>query len=161
MLQFSLTLNFQREFLFIYFFFYFDFGFEVFLIFTQFLKVSFHLQSLQNIGYIATQYIGYICKWWNFSLFLFFNWRIVALKVKVKVKSLSRVWLLATPWTAAHQAPLSMGLSRQEYWNGVPLPSPILMIHNIKGYSSHIVAIKFWLYSLCVQYIFVAYLFYT
>lgn len=52
MLQFSLTLNFQREFLFIYFFFYFDFGFEVFLIFTQFLKVSFHLQSLQNIGYI-------------------------------------------------------------------------------------------------------------
>ena len=43
---------------------------------------------------------------------------------KVKVKSLSRVWLLATPWTAAHQAPLSMGLSRREYWSGVPLPSP-------------------------------------
>ena len=45
-------------------------------------------------------------------------------KWKVKVKSLSRVWLLATPWTAAHQAPLSMGFSRQEYWSGVPLPSP-------------------------------------
>ena len=44
---------------------------------------------------------------------------------KVKVKSLSRVWLLATPWTAAHQAPPSMGFSRQEYWNGVPLPSLI------------------------------------
>ena len=43
---------------------------------------------------------------------------------KVKVKSLSRVRLLATPWTAAHQAPPSMGLSRQEYWSGVPLPSP-------------------------------------
>ena len=43
---------------------------------------------------------------------------------KVKVKSLSRVWLPATPWTAAYQAPLSMGFSRQEYWNGVPLPSP-------------------------------------
>ena len=46
-----------------------------------------------------------------------------AWKWKVKVKSLSRVGLLATPWTAAHQAPLSMGLSRKEYWSGVPLPS--------------------------------------
>ena len=44
--------------------------------------------------------------------------------IKVKVKSLSRVRLLATPWTAAHQAPLSMGFSRQEYWSGVPSPSP-------------------------------------
>ena len=43
---------------------------------------------------------------------------------KVKVKSLSRAWLVATPWTAAHPAPLSMGFSRQEYWGGVPLPSP-------------------------------------
>ena len=42
----------------------------------------------------------------------------------VKVKSLSRVRLVGTPWTAAHQAPPSMGLSRQEYWSGVPLPSP-------------------------------------
>ena len=41
----------------------------------------------------------------------------------VKVKSLSRVRLLATPWTAAYQAPPSMGFSRQEYWSGVPLPS--------------------------------------
>ena len=48
-----------------------------------------------------------------------------AWKWKVKVKSLSHVWLLATPWTAAHQAPLSMGVSRQEYWSGVPLPSLI------------------------------------
>ena len=45
-------------------------------------------------------------------------------KWKVKVKSLSRVRLLATPWTAAHQAPPSMGFSRQEYWISVPLPSP-------------------------------------
>ena len=44
--------------------------------------------------------------------------------MKVKVKSLSRVRLLATPWTTAHQAPLSMRFSRQEYWSGVPLPSP-------------------------------------
>ena len=48
-----------------------------------------------------------------------------AWKWKVKVKSLSHVWLLVTPWTAAHQAPPSMGLSRQEYWSGVPLPSPV------------------------------------
>ena len=44
-----------------------------------------------------------------------------AWKWKVKVKSLSRVRLLATPWTAAHQAPPSVGFSRQEYWSGVPL----------------------------------------
>ena len=48
-----------------------------------------------------------------------------AWKWKVKVKLLSRVWLFATPWTAAYQAPPSMGFSRQEYWSGVPLPSPI------------------------------------
>ena len=46
-----------------------------------------------------------------------------AWKWKVKVKSLSRVRLLATPWTAAYQAPPPMGFSRQEYWSGVPLPS--------------------------------------
>ena len=44
--------------------------------------------------------------------------------IKVKVKSLSCVRLFATPWTAAYQAPPSMGFSRQEYWSGVPLPSP-------------------------------------
>ena len=44
---------------------------------------------------------------------------------KVKVKSLSRVWLLAIPWTAAYQAPLSMEVARQEYWSGSPVPSPI------------------------------------
>ena len=48
-----------------------------------------------------------------------------AWKWKVKGKSLSRVRLLATPWTTAYQAPLSMGFSRQEYWSGVPLPSLI------------------------------------
>ena len=47
-----------------------------------------------------------------------------AWKCKVKVKSLIRVLLLVTPWTAAYQAPPSMGFSRQEYWSGVPLPSP-------------------------------------
>ena len=40
-----------------------------------------------------------------------------------RVKSFSHVWLFATPWTVAHQAPPSMGFSRQEYWSGVPFPS--------------------------------------
>ena len=44
--------------------------------------------------------------------------------MEVKVKSLSRVQLFATPWTVAYQAPLSMGFSRQEYWSGLPFPSP-------------------------------------
>ena len=48
-----------------------------------------------------------------------------AWKWKVKLKSLSRVQLFATPWTAAYQAPPSMGFSRQEYWSGVLLPSPL------------------------------------
>ena len=51
-----------------------------------------------------------------------------AWKWKVKVKSLSHIWLLATPWTAAYQAPPSMGFSRQEYWSGVPLPSPVSFV---------------------------------
>ena len=46
------------------------------------------------------------------------------MRVKVSVQSLSRVRPSATPWTAAHQAPPSMGFSRQEYWSWVPLPSP-------------------------------------
>ena len=48
------------------------------------------------------------------------------MKQKVKVKSLSCVWLFETLWTVAHQAPPSMGFSGQEYWSGVPLPSPKL-----------------------------------
>ena len=80
-----------------------------------------------------------------FSLFKIFNWRIIALQCCVIychtftwishrytwvsyvckwVKSLSRVRLFATPWTVAHQAPPSMGFSRQEYWSGLPIPSP-------------------------------------
>ena len=52
-----------------------------------------------------------------------------AWKWKVKVKSLSHVWLLVTPWTAAHQALPSMGFSGQQYWSGVPLPSPRTCIY--------------------------------
>ena len=56
-----------------------------------------------------------------------------AWKWKVEVKSPSRVGLLKTPWTAAYQAPLYMGFSRQEYWSGLPLPSPRKRI----GQSKH------------------------
>ena len=54
-----------------------------------------------------------------FGFFVFLNeWK------KVKVKSLSRVRLFSASWTVAYQAPLSMGFSRQEYWSGLPFPSP-------------------------------------
>ena len=52
------------------------------------------------------------------------------MKVKSESEVASCVRLLATPWTAAHQAPPPMGFSRQEYQSGVPLPSPVLAIIN-------------------------------
>ena len=55
-------------------------------------------------------------------------------KWKVKTKLLSCVQLLWTPWTAAYQAPPSMGFSRQEYWSGVPLPSPDLRNKTLANY---------------------------
>ena len=59
-----------------------------------------------------------------------------AWKWKVKVKSLSRVWLFVTPWTVDYQAPLSMGFSRQEYWSGVPLPYPLQQLEYLKDQHS-------------------------
>ena len=60
-----------------------------------------------------------------------------AWKWKVKVKSLSSVQLLATPWTAAYQPPPSMGFSRQEYWSGLPLPSPKSFLLHPHSQESH------------------------
>ena len=66
----------------------------------------------------------------HYLSFLFPSWdsshitQTAVINNALKVKSLSPVRLLATPWTAAYQAPPSMGFSRQEYWSGVPLPSP-------------------------------------
>ena len=54
----------------------------------------------------------------------------------MKVKSLSRVLLFTTPWTAAHQAPPSTGFSRQEYWSGVPSPSPFPCHRNTLNYTA-------------------------
>ena len=66
-----------------------------------------------------------------------------AWKQKVKVKSLSRVQHLATPWTAAYEAPPSMGFSRQEYWSGVPLPSPKRVIDKCK---TRCIRVQGWLF---------------
>ena len=65
---------------------------------------------------------------------------------KVKVKSLSRVWLFAIPWTAAYQAPPPMGFSRQEYWSGVPLPSPCDCLLSPNSFWK-----KQWMPPLCVH----------
>ena len=72
-----------------------------------------------------------------------------AWKWKVKVKSLSPVWLLVTPWTGAHQAPSSRGFSRQQYWSGVPLPSPKLLfteylLSNYSGGGNKLWLDKIW-----------------
>ena len=90
-----------------------------------------------------------------------------AWKWKVKVKSLSRVRLLAIPWSAAYQAPSSMGFSRQEYWSGVPLPSlsfsvdlsnSLLLRSNIKLVSIisiviylSIYLVYIYIYSYCIS----------
>jgi len=65
-----------------------------------------------------------------------------AWKWKVKGNSLSHVQLLAIPWTAAYQAPLSIGFSRQEYWSGVPLPSP--QLDTILGFRLFFWPIQVW-----------------
>ena len=59
-------------------------------------------------------------------------------KWKVKVKSLSRVWLFMIAWTAAYQAPPSMGFSRQECWSGLSLPSPYIYILLLLSHVSHV-----------------------
>ena len=61
-----------------------------------------------------------------------------------EVKLLSHIWLFVTPWTVAYQAPPSMGCSRQEYWSGVPLPSPGDPPNpGIEPSSTHIVGRRF------------------
>ena len=74
-----------------------------------------------------------------------------AWKWKEKVKSLSRVWVLATPWTAAYQAPLSMGFSRQEYWSGVPYTTTFPYGHRnltLLMFKSHLLSYLWLVFSL-------------
>ena len=63
-----------------------------------------------------------LLEWFQHSCGFILHYTLQSLKVKVK--SLSCVWLFATPWTVAYQPPPSMGFSRQEYWSGLPFPSP-------------------------------------
>ena len=68
-----------------------------------------------------------------------------AWKRKVKVKSLSRAQLFSTPWAVAYQAPPSMGFPRQEYWSGVPLPSPPCRLHSLKFFNEISERVKSWM----------------
>ena len=72
-----------------------------------------------------------------------------AWKWKVKVKSLSHARLLATPWTAAYETPLSMGFSRQEYWSGVllPSPAPVLTATTLCMLCLHAQSLRLWLFA--------------
>jgi len=72
-------------------------------------------------------------------------------KWKVKVKSLSRVWLSATPWTAAYQAPPSMGFSRQEYWGGLSLPSLVWWLRKSNTCYAHMGHLGFFLCEVPAQ----------
>ena len=85
-------------------------------------------------------------EWVAIAFFNAWNW-------KVKVKSLSCVPLLATPWTAAHQAPPSMGFSRQEYWSGLSLPSPLVANRNqlFPNFRFHNILswFQFWVIGAC------------
>ena len=72
--------------------------------------------------------------------------------IKMKVKLLSRVRLFTTPWTAAFQAPLSMGFSRQEYWSWVPSPSPYMR------YTHHIYHIYIYRHTFVTHSIYHTYL---
>ena len=76
-----------------------------------------------------------------------------AWKWKVKVKPLSHIWLFGTPWTAAYQAPPSMGFSRQEYWSGLPLVK-INLIHRTKDKKTYpnVTIVHVWVLGLSVAF---------
>ena len=94
------------------------------------------IQSLSCIWFFATPWTAAcqaslsitnawsLLKLMSIALVYIFNNKFFPLKVKWKWNSLSCVWLFVTPWTIAHQAPLSMDFSRQEYWSGLPCPPP-------------------------------------
>ena len=87
------------------------------------------LHRIQAMSFPSVVNIGSFLEYRKVCLFVFLNKKDTQSIIcpfaclKVKVKSLSHVGLFAAPWTVAYQAPPSMGFSRQEYWNGVPLSS--------------------------------------
>ena len=62
----------------------------------------------------------------------------VCVRVRACVCAVTQSWLFVTPWTAAHQAPLSMGFSRQEYWSGLPFPSPWTYSYGFKLFANNL-----------------------
>ena len=84
------------------------------------MKIITLILKIKGINY-NTREVFYSCSSINLQLLLTHYWRLYLWK---KVKSLSRVQLFATLWTVAYQAAPSMGFSKQEYWSGLPLPSP-------------------------------------
>ena len=90
-------------------------------------KVSPHCTRKSSLHYVTMGYTDY-CHQVSLTLLGFYIYTHTSthafMYMKVKVKSLSHVRLFATPWTAAYQAPPSMGFSRQECWSGLPFPSP-------------------------------------
>ena len=87
-------------------------------IWTQLITALYLKRWLSKRALVSGKHIQAFQKSMALVKFGFGFWPYVA----SEVKSLSRVWLFATPWTIAHQAPPSMGFSRQEYWSGSPLP---------------------------------------
>ena len=85
----------------------------------------------------------FICQLWSIS------WQQNPCSMYHHVCMLSHIWLFMTPWTVAHQAPLSMGFSRQECWSGLPFPSPgsislkIDLLKQISGRKVHVVSWNF------------------
>ena len=92
-------------------------GFKLYSSPTKLLRIKPSMSLLQFPVFLAPFRPHF--SWLNPSYVVSGPW-----KWKVKVKLLGRVWLFVTPWTVAHQAPLSMGFSRQGYWSGLPFPSP-------------------------------------
>ena len=101
------------------------------------IKLVFHLMYKNKRGIILECKLPWLVyrdcyqltaqSWYIMSIWESFSWRRLNQKpsvLRVKVKSLSHVWLFATPWTVASQASPSMGFSRQVYWSGLPFPSP-------------------------------------
>ena len=99
------------------------------------LKFYFGRRSCLDLTFLNSRQVSkFMILEWEIRILSIFRyaWSHVDLKIhlifliwkKVKVKSLSHVWLFATPWTVAYQASTSMEFSRQEYWSGLPFSSP-------------------------------------
>ena len=101
------------------------------------IKLVFHLMYKNKRGVILECKLHWLVyrdyyqltaqSWYIMSIWESFSWKRLNQNpsvLRVKMKSLSRVWLFVTPWTVASQASPSMGFSRQVYWSGLPFPSP-------------------------------------